>query len=412
MLNKSNERELAYLVNIDDIKPIAGSDNCEAAYVGGWHIMTRKGTFNVGDIAVYFEIDSRVDTTKPEFAFMERYHGNVKTQKYTFGGKGLMISQGLLMHPTELGLIPEWQGKQEYWAVRDKDKNIHVPFDESRFLTKLLGVTYAVAADNDRKARSVDKFKLMVQRRPQLFKQPWARWMMRHTITKNIMYILFGRKVTKRSSWPNEISRTDEERIQNQPWRFTDPTDQEWIVTEKIDGTSTTFFYRKKKFNKHDFLVCSRNVVFDKPDKKCFYDTNVYTEMAEKYNVETVLEEICKDLGLNWIALQGETFGEGIQKRDYCMKGHDFRGFNLITSKDGRWNSLESRNYLAKYNIPWVPIIESHYRLPATVDEMLAYADDLSMIDGGMREGVVLRSLDGKDSFKAVSNNFLLKYHN
>ena len=43
MLNpKTNVRELAYVVNIDAIEPIQGSDNCECAVVGGWHVMVRK----------------------------------------------------------------------------------------------------------------------------------------------------------------------------------------------------------------------------------------------------------------------------------------------------------------------------------------------------------------------------------
>ena len=54
MLNKNGERELAYVVKIDNIEPITGSDNCEAAVVGGWKIMTRKGTFKAGDLAIYF----------------------------------------------------------------------------------------------------------------------------------------------------------------------------------------------------------------------------------------------------------------------------------------------------------------------------------------------------------------------
>ena len=32
-------------------------------------------------------------------------------------------------------------------------------------------------------------------------------------------------------------------------------------------------------------------------------------------------------------------------------------------------------------------------------------------IYGGMREGLVFRSVDGVNSFKAVDNNFLVKYH-
>lgn len=35
MLNKNNERELAYVVRIDDIKPIEGRDRVECAKDGG-----------------------------------------------------------------------------------------------------------------------------------------------------------------------------------------------------------------------------------------------------------------------------------------------------------------------------------------------------------------------------------------
>lgn len=33
MLNKNNERELAYVVKVNEIKPITGSDNCECAVI-------------------------------------------------------------------------------------------------------------------------------------------------------------------------------------------------------------------------------------------------------------------------------------------------------------------------------------------------------------------------------------------
>ena len=72
MLNKDGVRELAYVVAIDRIEPIQGSDNCEAAIVGGWRVMVRKGTFKAGDLAVYFEIDSKLDTNKIEKIFENR----------------------------------------------------------------------------------------------------------------------------------------------------------------------------------------------------------------------------------------------------------------------------------------------------------------------------------------------------
>ena len=46
-----------------------------------------------------------------------------------------------------------------------------------------------------------------------------------------------------------------------------------------------------------------------------------------------------------------------------------------------------------------------------SVDELLDIATGESVLDGGMREGLVFRSQDGIKSFKAVSNEFLLRFH-
>lgn len=405
MLNKDGVRELAYVVAIDSIEPIVGSDNCEAAVVGGWRIMVRKGTFKPGDLAVYFEIDSKVPETET-FAFLEKKHYKVKTQKYTFGGKGNFISQGLLMHPSDFGWkLATIEGKN---VIQKADGT---SFLEGDFLTAELGVTYADTEDNTRKAASADKYKKMAQRRPDLFKKKWARWMMKRTWGKKVMFFFFGKKKDVKTAWPRWVVKTDEERIECIPYRLTnkDP----WIATEKIDGTSTTFTMKRGKFGKNDFYVCSRNVVFDKPDKKCYYDTNVYTEMAEKYNVENVLASILSDNSdLDWVTLQGETYGAGIQKRDYGLTEHRFMGFNFITSKEGRWNSVRASKFMAQYNIPWVPILDENYILPDTIDELRAFShSEGSRIDGVIKEGIVFRSQDGSMSFKCVDPEFLMKYH-
>lgn len=114
---------------------------------------------------------------------------------------------------------------------------------------------------------------------------------------------------------------------------------------------------------------------------------------------------------IEWVTLQGETYGKGVQNRDYSCPDHCFMGFNFITSKDGRWNSRVAANLLEPLGIPWVPIVDEHFVLPDTVEELLEIATGKSVIDGGMREGLVFRSQDGTKSFKAVSNEFLLKYH-
>lgn len=402
MLNAKGERELAYVVKIDGISPIVGADRVELAHVGGWRIMVKKGQFQVGDYAIYFEIDSKVPEKEP-FMFLESKHFKVKTQKYF---KGTVISQGLLMALDDFILnseVPSWVQSLKFQISKGVDI-------EHEGVTEVIGVTYAVEEDNKRKAASVDKYKKMAQRRPNIFKKPWAKWMMRREWGRKVMFALFGKKKDKKNGWPSWVSKTDEERVQNMTWILEDKS--EWIATEKIDGTSTTATYRRTGRKKHEFYICSRNVVFDKPDKGCYYETNVYTEMAEKYHFEDVLAALVEKYDLEWATLQGETYGAGIQKREYGLKEHDFVGFNLIFSNRGRLNSVEAKEILTEYGIPWVPIVDEHFVLPDTVEELLAIATDKSVIDGGMREGLVFRSQDGARSFKAVSNEFLLKYHN
>lgn len=402
MLNAKGERELAYVVKIDNISPIAGADRVELAHVGGWRIMVKKGQFQIGDYAIYFEIDSKVPEKEP-FMFLESKHFKVKTQKYF---KGTVISQGLLMALDDFILnseVPSWVQSLKFQISKGVDI-------EHEGVTEVIGVTYAVEEDNKRKAASVDKYKKMAQRRPNIFKKPWAKWMMRREWGRKVMFALFGKKKDKKNGWPSWVSKTDEERVQNMTWILEDKS--EWIATEKIDGTSTTATYRRTGRKKHEFYICSRNVVFDKPDKGCYYETNVYTEMAEKYHFEDVLAALVEKYDLEWATLQGETYGAGIQKREYGLKEHDFVGFNLIFSDRGRLNSVEAKEILTEYGIPWVPIVDEHFVLPDTVEELLAIATDKSAIDGGMREGLVFRSQDGARSFKAVSNEFLLRYHN
>ena len=391
MLDNTNTRQLAYVVAIDEIRPIPNYDRVEYARVGGWWVIIRKDQFKVGDLAIYIEVDARVPEKEP-FMFLEKRNFKVKTLKMCG-----VISQGLLMSPEDFG----WKAET---------------LEVGTFLTEKLGIVYADAEDNKRKAKSADKYKLMAQRNGKLFaKQPF-RWLMKREWGKKLLFVFFGKKKDKKSGWPAHIVKTDEERCQNLPYLFPGG-DEEWIATEKIDGTSTTFSmigYGRKR----QFYICSRNVVFDKPDKKCYYETNVYTEMAIKYDIENVLAKIMSNLEFKpvYVTIQGETYGASIQKRDYGMSNHDFMAFNLIFGMpDGhawRLNPMEMTELLSKYDIPCVPIVDEHFKIPATCDELLELAGGPSKVDGGMREGLVFRSYDGVRSFKAVDNNFLLKYHN
>lgn len=407
MLDNTGTRQLAYVVLIDGIEPIPGYDRVEHAIVGGWRVIVQKGQFNVGDPAIYFEIDSRVPSDKECFAFLEKRNYKVKTLKMC-----KTLSQGLLMHATDFGWHIENLAEDVNICIVDEKGTRHYPHDESRFLTKQLGVTYADEEDNQRKAPSADKYKKMASRHPNIFKKPFVRWLMKHSWGRKLMFFFFGKKKDKKNGWPAWVQKTDEERVQNMPWILN--SEEQWIATEKVDGTSTTFTMKRGKFGKKEFYVCSRNVCFDSVEKPCYYDTNVYWEMAQKYDVFNVLAKMLDEYPEEeWITIQGETFGKSVQRREYSMDGHDFAAFNLIYSSRGRVGTDELIKTLAKYNIPTVPVIEEAMYINQfeNVDAILEYAEGTSQYDGLPREGIVFRSLDGTKSFKAVSNSFLLKYH-
>ena len=405
MLNKNQERELAYVVLIDGIEPIPGYDRVEHAIVGGWRVIVQKDQFKVGDPAIYFEIDSKVPADRECFAFLEKRNYKVKTLKMC-----KTISQGLLMHADDFG----WHIARTFDTVCiiDNEQISHFANDESRFLTKLLGVTYADEDDNARKAPSVDKYKKMAMRHKKLFKNPFVQCIMRYEIGRKIMFFFFGKKKDKKNGWPTWVQKTDEERVQNMPWILTN--DEKWIATEKVDGTSTTFTMKRKKFDKKELYVCSRNVCFDSIEKSCFYDSNVYWEMAQKYNIFNVLAQMLDEHpNEEWITIKGETYGAGVQRREYSILDHDFAAFNLIFSTQGRVGTKQMIDILTPYGIPCVPVIEYEMYINQfeNVDAILAYAEGDSQLDGKPREGIVFRTLDGAKSFKAVSNSFLLKYH-
>lgn len=409
MLNdKTKLRELAYVVSIDEIRPIEGADRVELAIVGGWQIMVRKNQFQIGDPAIYFEIDSRVPEIEA-FEFLAQRHYKVKTQKFF---KGQVISQGLLMHAEDFG----WDIEENKIGIIDDEEHLHLVDGESRFLTEKLGVKYAEDEDNARKANSPDKYKRMAQRHPQVFKKPFVRWLMRREWGKKLLFVFFGRQ-TKKNGWPNWVQKTDEERCQNLTQLLFNGgawSKETWIATEKVDGTSTTFTLKRGRgFHKDEFYVCSRNVVFDTPDKPCFYDSNCYFEMAQKYEMKEKMKYLLEVVfpEVEWVTIQAETFGAGIQKRDYSLAGHDMKVFNLITSDKGRINTLDMIGILNRIDIPCVPVVNEAFTLPNTIEELLAYAEGVSAIDGKEREGIVFRSLDATKSFKAVSNSFLIKYH-
>lgn len=375
-------RKLAHIEKIEWKRPIEDADFIELVGVLGWQCIAKKDEFNVGDLCVYIEIDSIVDKNNPDFVFLRKRNYRIKTMKM----RGV-ISQGIVFPISIL-----------------HDRGNYVIGDDVTGVLKITEVE-----DDVPKAKPLDRFQTLKQRHKKLCKNKVFLWLMRFKWFRKLAFKLLLPK-KKPKNFPDWIVKTDETRLQNMPFVLDTYKDKPMVVTEKLDGTSTSFGLRKEKRRKYDFAICSRNVRQADIDKKCCDCTNIYHEIANKCNIKDALMKIMSRYNATTVVLQGETIGEAIQKNKYGLKGHDFYAFNLII--DGKKiDSAEATDIVKEYGIKWVPIISAKFILLPTVDEMIAYADGKSVLCDTLREGLVIRDHENTVSFKCISNKFLLKYN-
>jgi RNA ligase (TIGR02306 family) len=203
-----------------------------------------------------------------------------------------------------------------------------------------------------------------------------------------------------KGGFPSFLHKTDEERVQNLvkeygEWKY--QSKHKFYVTEKLDGSSATYY-----INNGEFGVCSRNLELLETEGNTFW----------KVARELDLENKMKSLGKN-ICFQGELIGEGIQGNPYKIKGQTVRfytGFDI--DKRERIPFVNFAVTLQDLSLDIVPVLNKEYgfMLPETVEDMLKYAEGKSVLNANTeREGVVVRSMDGTISFKAISNKFLLE---
>lgn len=358
-------RKLASIKEVSEIMPIEGKDRIVLAVVDGWNVIVKKDEFAVGDKCVYVEIDS-VLPEKPEFEFLRKNNFRIKTMKMS-----QVISQGICF---PLDILP-LKKNGEYALGED--------------VTEVLGVKQYEKTMDKEPVEVLDKQK-----------KEYPRFLMRMSWFRKLV---LPKKQAK--GFPSFISKTDEVRIQNIPQILSDKC--EWVSTEKVDGCSASYAIvrRKSKIpfmkDKFEYMVCSRNL------RLYVKDNSVYWRVSDKYNIEKFLKD---SIGRrSWVALQGECIAPNVQGNKYKVSDVDFYAFNLIYP-GGRLGSLAAKEICNEGGIKFVPIVETNYVLPDTVNEVLEHAHGQSQIGETLREGLVFRSKDGKRSFKAVDPLFLLKY--
>lgn len=332
------ERKLASIQIVKEVKPIPGADAIEVVRINNWDVVSKKGEYKVGDFCIYCEIDSLLPI-KEEFEFLRK----TSYKKMSDGTEGFrlktirlrgQLSQGLILpiHVLPLGEL----------------------VSEGMDVTEMLNI---VKYEPPIPAELAGKVKGL---------------------------------------FPSFIRKTDEERIQNLSDKYEEIKNlgKEFYVTEKLDGTSATFYFKDGEFG-----ICSRNLeLLDS-------EGNTFWKVARELNLEDSLSK----LGYN-VCIQGELIGEGLQSNPYKIKGQTVRFFNAFNI-DEQKNIPFTKFLILMENLGLntVPILDYSFELPNTIDELLLLADKKSELNGNFdREGIVIRSYDRTISFKVISNQFLL----
>ncbi len=195
---------------------------------------------------------------------------------------------------------------------------------------------------------------------------------------------------------------------------------QTWQGTEKLDGV-TMVVYKLAKYShwahclptlpadcpasmqdeKNRYGVCSRR------DDLVDSDLNLYWQMARKSNV---LDKI-RDIRLPNVAVHGELCGSSIEGNtmNYPEGEHEFIVFGI-------WD-IDTRTYLKpkptvelckELGLKHAPVVgyTCLENYAGDVHELLRKAEGKGEF-GGVREGFVFKSLDGMEHFKVVSNKWL-----
>lgn len=214
-------RKLASIRKIKELFPIKGADVIEAARVDGWICIVKKGEFQLGDLGVYFEIDSFLPGTDPRYSFLESkfitYEGNKGARLRTIRLKK-QIGQGLIL---PLARFPELQD-----AKLGDD------------VTEILGI------------------------------QKWEPY---------IPAQLAGQV---KGNFPSFISKSEQERVQNLVEELEEHRGEELEVSIKLDGASMTV-YRNQTEEGINHGVCGRNWELKETDTNSMWRVTRKDKMLE-----------------------------------------------------------------------------------------------------------------------------------
>lgn len=337
------DRKLATIRKIAEVKAIPDADKICAYRVDGWWVVDSVGKYQVDDLVVYAEPDSWVPTELAAFLSKgkePREFEGVKGERLRTVKLRGQLSQGLLL-PVAVaeGPVP----------------NPHERVQEGDDVTEKLGILKWERPMNAQLAGMV------------------------------------------RGNFPALVPKTDQERIQNLTRSFEQYKLDTWSITEKLDGSSCTFYLD----NEDVFHVCSRNLDLKEEAANSFW------KVAHKFQIEDIMRRNF----MKGMAIQGEMIGEGIQGNQYKVQ-LDFYVYDMYNTATGQYIlPVQLKAACERLGLKHVPILAENTDIKEqSVQSILDFAEGKSLLNGSNREGVVFKSNTVHDrSFKSISNSWLLK---
>jgi len=308
-------RKLVTLRTIDTISQIAGAETIETATLDGWECVIRKADgFKIGDTVVYIETDAFLPVKEP-FLFLHKVQGCLQKNAENEEGFKIRIHQ---MGPKK---TPE---NEALGYVKQTSNGLVFPLsDFEKIVPGIHGMSVGTDLTGQVGAKVFEPF-----------------------VAGEVESVAFG-------GMSSAIKETDQERIQNALAYFSKYRGITFEVTEKIDGTSASFYLMDGKFG-----VCNRTL-----DLK-----NVPGCKHWDYAIARGIEQAMRDHGKN-LALQGELAGEGISKNKLQLKGTRFFLFDVWDVDNRRYLTPSERKdvfewFKTKCNIEHVPVVDK----AATID--------------------------------------------
>lgn len=342
-------RQLASIQRINEIHSIPNADKIDYVTVLGWNCVVRKGEFKVGDLVVYIEPDSLL----PFNPWTGEHLGDKPMRLKTVRMKG-QISQGLVLGLSLPQLAP----------VKD--------LPEGTDVSEILGI--------------------------KKYEPP--------PLPASLAGIARG-------AFPSFLIKTDETRIQAYPDIIARYSNQPFAVTEKLDGSSTSYYWHDILGDgNYSFGACSRNLDLEPGN-------GAQWTVAADLGIREALTKEQVDNKRN-LAIQGELVGPGIQGNRLGLPKVTWYAFNVFDIKQRLFlPHNEFVEWCERNGIPHVPVIEPSFSLKDhNVDSLVEYVTRKSIlnssvwIEGGVfRPHVEQRDPDlGRLSFKVINPEFLLKY--